>query len=194
MAGSDNWNRTFGVDGKYGIGEAVTLSGFAARTETPGPMQARYARTTRRSTSAIASTRHTASYARGRRRLQSARSASSNATDGYRSLGSVRVRRHVRTPVADQARPARVASHTRVTRATGASTACQETATLHWTAAWDFENGYSLSSTALNVQWEGLREPFEVYPGVVVPAGELPEPVLARAWAAPTVASGCRPA
>ncbi len=36
LAGDNNWNRTLGVDGKWGIHEAVTLSAFAARTQTPG--------------------------------------------------------------------------------------------------------------------------------------------------------------
>ena len=35
---------------------------------------------------------------------------------------------------------------------------------------WDFESG-NLISGGLNIQYEGLRKPFEVYPGVVVPAG-----------------------
>ena len=45
-------------------------------------------------------------------------------------------------------------------------------ATLHIDSALDFENGIFISP-ALNVQSEGLREPFEVYPGVVVPPGQL---------------------
>ena len=36
LAGENNWNRTFGLDGKLGIGQAFTLTGFAARTQTPG--------------------------------------------------------------------------------------------------------------------------------------------------------------
>ncbi len=36
LAGDNNYNRTFGFDGKWGIGEAVTFNGFAARTQTPG--------------------------------------------------------------------------------------------------------------------------------------------------------------
>ncbi len=35
-AGPDNYNRTYSVDGKLGLREAVTISGFGARTETPG--------------------------------------------------------------------------------------------------------------------------------------------------------------
>ena len=51
-----------------------------------------------------------------------------------------------------------------------------ETATLHIDNAWDFENGFFVSP-ALNVQYEGLREPFEVYPDVVVPAGSYESPI-----------------
>ena len=36
LASDDDWNRTFGFDGKLGVGEAFTLTGFAARTKTPG--------------------------------------------------------------------------------------------------------------------------------------------------------------
>ena len=36
LAGPDNYNRTYSVDGKLGIRQAVSISGFAARTQTPG--------------------------------------------------------------------------------------------------------------------------------------------------------------
>ena len=32
-AGIDNWNRTFGLDGKLGVGERITVAGFAARRQ-----------------------------------------------------------------------------------------------------------------------------------------------------------------
>jgi hypothetical protein len=32
----DDWNRTYAVDGALGIGEAISVSSFVARTETPG--------------------------------------------------------------------------------------------------------------------------------------------------------------
>ena len=35
-ASEDDWNRTWGIDGQLGIGETLTFTGFAARTETPG--------------------------------------------------------------------------------------------------------------------------------------------------------------
>jgi hypothetical protein len=44
-------------------------------------------------------------------------------------------------------------------------------AELHADNHWDWENG-NFISVALNGTWDGLRQPFEVYPGIVVPAGE----------------------
>jgi hypothetical protein len=44
-------------------------------------------------------------------------------------------------------------------------------AELHADNHWDWENG-NFISVALNGTWDGLRQPFEVYPGVIVPAGE----------------------
>ena len=37
LAGDQNYNRTFGVDGKLGIREAGTIRPVAARTQPPGP-------------------------------------------------------------------------------------------------------------------------------------------------------------
>jgi hypothetical protein len=43
LAGDHNYNRTYSVDGKLGVRQAVTLSAFAARTETPGLSEDDYA-------------------------------------------------------------------------------------------------------------------------------------------------------
>ena len=42
-AGPDDWNRTWGADAKLGLGERVTVTSFAARTETPGLTGREYA-------------------------------------------------------------------------------------------------------------------------------------------------------
>ena len=44
-------------------------------------------------------------------------------------------------------------------------------AELHVDNHWDWENG-NFITVGLNGTWDGLRAPFEVYPGIVVPAGE----------------------
>jgi hypothetical protein len=36
VAGGDDYNRTFGVDGRLGIGDDLLLSGYVAKTDTPG--------------------------------------------------------------------------------------------------------------------------------------------------------------
>jgi hypothetical protein len=46
-----------------------------------------------------------------------------------------------------------------------------QNAELHVDNHWDWENG-QFFTVALNGTWEGLRVPFTVYPGVVVPPGE----------------------
>ena len=42
-AGSNDWGRTFGLDGKWGMSPRLTFSGFAARTETPGTTKRQHA-------------------------------------------------------------------------------------------------------------------------------------------------------
>src|SRR5207244_5043721 len=51
----------------------------------------------------------------------------------------------------------------------------QETATLHLDQTLDWESGHHLS-TALNTQIEGLRTPFAIAPGVIVPPGRYVNP------------------
>ncbi|WP_348235522.1 hypothetical protein, partial [Salmonella enterica] len=43
LAGDSDWNRTLGVDGRLGIGRYLDLSGYAARTFTPGEERAQHA-------------------------------------------------------------------------------------------------------------------------------------------------------
>jgi hypothetical protein len=171
-AGDDNWNRTWGVDGRFGIKEAVTINGFAARTETPGATEAEHAYST--------------GFDYRTRKWESQISYADvgddfdpqvgflERPDEYRQVQSA-LRRHVRTPWLAQHGLREWEPHASYESYWGFD-GLQETATLHLDSRLDFENGYSLTSTALNVQVEGLREPFEVYPGVIVPAGTYTSP------------------
>ena len=172
LAGDNNYNRTFGLDGRYGIGEAITVSGFAARTKTPGATGRQHA------------------YSSGfefRNRLYESNVSYAEVgedfnpevgflerTDGYRQTGAT-VRRHVRTETLARLGIREWEPHATYESYWGFD-GFQETASLHVDGRLDFENGYSITSTALNVQYEGLRKPFEVYPGVVVPAGSYRSP------------------
>ena len=174
LAGDDNWNRTFGVDGKYGIGEAITFSGFAARTETPGAIGRQHA---------------FSSAFEFRNRVYETNLSYAEVgedfnpevgflerTDAYRQ-GGASVRRHVRSPRLKALGLREWEPHATYESYWGFD-GFQETASLHVDSRLDFEKGYQISSTALNVQFEGLRRPFEVYPGVIVPAGSYRSPYL----------------
>ncbi len=178
-AGSDNWNRTFGGDARWGVSEALSLSGFVARTNTPTAARSEYA--------------YSGAFDYRTRQWESQLSYGEVGDDfdpqvgflerpeGYRTVSGA-LRRHVRTPalarhgIREWEPHASYESYWAFDRAVGQPDGYQETATLHVDSRLDFENGYSLGSTALNVQWEGLRKDFEVYPGVIVPAGDYRSP------------------
>jgi hypothetical protein len=171
-AGDDNWNRTFGVDGRYGIGESTTLTAFAARTQTPGATGREHA--------------FSGAFDFRNRKYESQFSVTEvgedfdpqvgflERSDGYRQVQTA-LRRHVRTAGLAKRGLREWEPHMSYESYWGFD-GLHESALLHMDSRLDFENGYSLTSTALNVQWEGLRAPFEVYPGVVVPAGEYRSP------------------
>lgn len=174
LAGSDDWNRAWGADGKLGIGETFTLTGFAAQTATPGVRGGEHAFSSRGQYQT-----------RARRTYLDYTEVGEGfnpevgfleRTGGYRQIGSgwfenVRSARLQRWGLREW-RP-----HYSYESFWGFD-GFQESATLHTDNAWDFESGYTISP-AFNVQWEGLRVPFEVYPGVVVPAGNYRSPLAA---------------
>jgi hypothetical protein len=172
LAGADNWNRSYGVDGRLGIGEGFTLSGFAARTQTPG----------------LDGRQHAFSSAFEYRRRAYNTSVSFTEVgedfnpevgflerpDGYRQ-GTAGWHQNVRTAGLTRAGLRELRPHASYEGFWGFD-GFLETATLHIDNAFDFEKGYTVSP-ALNVQYEGLRQPFEVSPGVVVPAGSYRSPL-----------------
>jgi hypothetical protein len=172
LAGDNNWNRTVGVDARWGIEEAITISGFAAKTQTPGlegrdhAFSSGFDYRTRKYETQIAFTEVGEDFDPQVGFLE--------RTDGYRQANGA-LRRHVRTPWLAKHGIREWEPHASYESYWGFD-GLQETATLHVDSRLDFENGYSLTSTALNVQYEGLRRPFEVYPGVVVPVGNYRSP------------------
>ena len=172
LAGPDNYNRTFSVDGKLGIRQAVSISAFAARTQTRGKEGRDYAYSssfdfrTRAYEAAFAYTEVGDNFNPEVGFLE--------RPDGYRQINST-FRRHLRTPGLARFGLRELEPHASYASYWGFD-GLQETATLHLDVRWDFENSSGFNSTALNVQYEGLREPFQIYPGVVVPAGHYRSP------------------
>ncbi|HEY6506929.1 MAG TPA: DUF5916 domain-containing protein [Vicinamibacterales bacterium] len=167
LAGADDWNRTWGADARFGVGEYFTLTGFAARTETPGRAGGDYAFNV---DSLYDNGTHEAGFEYGRT------GENFNPEVGFleNEFGYRRV--HVRfqeTMRQDWIRAWHFrewlphANYTRYDYLDGGL----NTAQLHVDNHWDWENGYRVD-TALQGAWEGFRAPFEIYPGVIVPVGE----------------------
>ncbi len=167
LAGDGNWNRTWGLDGRLGIGEEITFQGFAARTETPGALQSEHAfsgggeyrtrlfRTDFNYTEVAEDFNPEVGFLE---RSTEYRQVSTGyhynlRTQGLTGLGFRELRPH--------------ATYESFWDFDG----FQETGTVHMDVHMDWENG-NFFSPAVNRQYEGLVEPFEVYPGVVVPPGQ----------------------
>jgi hypothetical protein len=172
FSGSGNWNRTWGADGQWGIRDTWTIKGFAARTETPGAAGREHAL----GSALQFQNREIRSY------LEYTQVGDEfnpevgflERPDGYRQVVTG-WHQNVRTPGLARAGIREWQPHASYESFWGFD-GFQETATLHLDNAWDFENGFHISP-ALNVQTEGLREPFEIYPGVVVPPGSYVTPL-----------------
>jgi len=173
-AGVDDWNRTWGADGKLGVGETLTISGFVARTETPGRVGrdhafgagAQYQSRQRRTFFDYTEAGEDFNPEVGFR----------ERPDAFRKINTA-FHENVRAEGLTKAGVREWRPHVSYEGFWGFD-GFQETATLHMDNAWDFESGYTVSP-AVNVQYEGLREPFEVYPGIVVPAGSYRSPLAA---------------
>jgi hypothetical protein len=167
LSTSDDWNRTWGADGRFGVGEYFTMAGFAARTETPGLTGRDYAYNF---DSEYNNGTHRVVFEYGRTGedfnpevgFLENEDGYSRVDGGYhltmrqqkiRDWGFREWQPHV--------------TYTRYNYLDGGLSR----ASLHADNHWDWENGNRID-TALNGEWEGFRVPFEIYPGVVVPVGE----------------------
>ena len=147
-AGVDNWNRSFGFDGRLGVGEGFTFSGFAARTQTPGLTGREHA--------------YSSAFEYRRREFNTSLSYTEvgedfnpevgflERPDGYRQ-GTAGWHQNVRTAGLTSNGVREWRPHVSYEGFWGFD-GFLETATLHLDNAWDFENGYTISP-ALNVQY-----------------------------------------
>jgi hypothetical protein len=167
LATSDDWNRTWGADARLGLGQYFTLEGFAARTETPGRTGRDYAFNV---DSEYDDGVHQLSFDYGRTGEDFNPEAGFLENEfGYRRL-RVFAQETMRQQWVRDWKFREWTPHINYTRYDYLDGGLN-TATLHFDNHWDWENGYRID-TALQGQWEGFREPFEIYPGVIVPAGE----------------------
>jgi hypothetical protein len=173
LAGEDDWNRTYGFDGKLGIGDPFTLSGFAARTDTPGLEGREHALNLR------------GEYQKRQGRVWLGVTEvgdSFNPEVGFLTRNDYRNLEtgfflNIRNDVSwlRELRPHITYS------GFWDFDGFKETARLHFDSHVDFENG-AFFSPAFNRTVEGLTEPFEIYPGIVVPPGAYSNWEAAWRW------------
>ena len=162
-----NWNRTFGTDARLGVGEHMTVAGYAARTQTPGRLGDDYAFNTNMQ------------WDDGRRDAQLEWGGTGEnfnpevgfleTPGGYRryrvSYGEVWRQDGITSKGFRELNPHM--NYTRFNYLDGSLL----TADMHVDNHWDWENGQFVT-VALNGTWDGLREPFQIYPGIIIPPGE----------------------
>ena len=160
--GGGDYNRSYAADGRLGIGQEVTLSGFAAATETPG----------------VASETHAysgqASYDSERYRFGAGfTEVAPNfnpevgfyARRGYRRMDArFRTAFRPRNSWGFHEFTPHLTHYTILDYTTGQ----YETQYTHLDSTVEWRNGSRLA-TAWNVTKEGVLQPFEIYPGIDVP-------------------------
>ena len=165
LGGDGDYNRAYAVDGRWGIGEGGTVSGFAAATDTPGL-------TGGDSHAYGLSAQHEIEWVRlglgytevapnfnpevGFLARQSYRRMNGSVFTTFRPddfMGVHEFRPHV-------------AHNTVFDFGTGR----QETQFTHIDNHTEWRNGYEIH-TGMNLSREGVFEPFEIFPGIVIPPG-----------------------
>jgi hypothetical protein len=163
LALDDDHGRTYGVDGKLGIGMTTVISGFAARTETPGIDADDHAFNLRSQTN-----RPQWDFNIGYQEV----GGGFNPEIGFYS------RRGYRKPdvfLMTRFRPENdfniqeLRPHANF-RGYWGFDGFQETGFVHLDSHWQFRDSTEIH-TGMNITREGVRTPFEIYPGVIVPPG-----------------------
>jgi hypothetical protein len=163
FAGEDDHNRTFALDGKLGVRQHTVLSSFVARTVTPGVDRDEYAFNVRSRTSV----------------------PRFDLELGYQEVAPLfnpevgfLTRRGYRKPdarIMTRWRPhvlslQEIRPHTSYRAFYGMDDDLLESMQWHIDNHWQFRNSSEVH-TGVNLTEEGLRTPFEIYPGIVVPPG-----------------------
>jgi hypothetical protein len=160
---SDDYNRSYAIDGRWGIGRNGLINGFLAKTSTPGMEGRDHAF---RLTSGYNSQAWTLNLTYAETGESFNPEVGFVARDGYRK---------VEASVFHRYRPKNfwsmheIRPHTFV-RSFWDFQGFHETVYWHIDNHWEMKQGHEFH-TGVNVTREGLRAPFEIYPGVIVPPG-----------------------
>jgi hypothetical protein len=163
LAADNEYGRTFGIDGKLGIGMTTVISGFASKTETPGVEESDHAFNLRSQTNRPQWDLNVG--------VQEVGNGFNPAIGflsrrGYRK-GDVMLMTRFRPD--DFLKLQEIRPHTTYRGFWGLDD-FQETGFWHIDSHWQFRDSTEIH-TGMNVTREGVRTPFEIYPGVFVPPG-----------------------
>ncbi len=159
----EDYNRTYAVDGRLGIGRNGQLAGFAAKTSTPGVSSDQHAYQ-------VDSSYNSQAWSLGLTFTEVADNF--NPEVGFLSRGSFR---KINGSIFHRYRPAsfgpfhELRPHVSM-RSYWDFTGFQETFHLHMDQHWQTKAGHEFH-TGMNITREGLTEPFEIASGVHVPPG-----------------------
>ena len=163
-AADSDHNQAFAADGRWGIGRTGLVSGFIARTSTPGLSESQHAYQ-------LQARNDTQPLTLSLSYLETGRNF--NPEVGFLSrLGGFR---KVEGLVFTRLRPKGLSKFQEIRphsvyRAYWDHDGFQQTGYWHLDTAWELKTGLEFS-TGMNLTREGVVEPFFIYPGVVVPAG-----------------------
>jgi hypothetical protein len=163
LAPSGDHNRTYALDGKWGVGDNTVLSSFIARTDTPGVSGDDYAFNVRSRTN-VARFDLELGYQEVGDRF--------NPEVGFLSRRGYRkpdARLHTRWRPQNFLNLHEIRPHVAY-RSFWGHDGFQETGYTHIDSHWQFRNAYEVH-TGMNLTLEGVRAPFEIYPGIFVPPG-----------------------
>ena len=164
LAGQDDYNRSYAVDGRLGIGQNGLISGFLAKTQTPGLSGDDYAYQISSSLT-IPVARLTANYSDVGDNFNPEVGFLSRG--GFRKLNGSAFFTFIRPPgleLFQEVRPH--VNYTSYWNHEG----FQETMNIHIDSHWELRAGHEFH-TGGNVTSQGVVAPFEIFPGVVVPPG-----------------------
>ncbi|MCZ6712226.1 MAG: DUF5916 domain-containing protein [Gammaproteobacteria bacterium] len=160
----DDYNRTYAVDGRWGIGDNTVISGYAARTDTPNLSGKDHALSMRADYSS-------AKWSNGIGYTEVGEDFNPEvgflARDGYRK-GDFRILRRYRPENwwgLHELRP-----HL-VYRGFWDFDGFYESGFIHADNHWEWKNGIEIH-TGVNITHEGVKTPFDIVDGVTVPADE----------------------
>jgi hypothetical protein len=163
LASDDDYNRAYAIDGRIGLGRNGLVSGFVARTQTPGRSGKDYAyqlsssltRPALRLTAAYADVGEAFNPEVGFLSRRGFRKVDGSAFGYIRGVSFWRlheVRPHV------------------VYRGYWNQQGVQETGFMHTDAHWEFRSGHEFHS-GFNLTRQGVTVPFDIFPGITVPIG-----------------------